>query len=226
MDHANNRLENTPAPPAGTSADQRGAKRLTLLLRTAKLACEAGEFVCIVHDVSETGVRLRTFHPLPEDRHMALVQGNGAMHFVERVWQKDGYAGFRFDAPIDLSEFPLEPSPWPRRQVRINLERPGLIMAQGGVNTAAVVNLSQQGACIATDRYLAIGQRVRLEASGMPSRMGCVRWRKLPHYGLVFDQSMTLHDFACMVAELQIMAEATPLRDQPEWGSAVLAFRR
>lgn len=203
-------MEDTPPLPGQNHDDQRGAKRLTLLLRTAKLVCEAGEFVCIIHDVSATGVRLRTFHPIPDHGEVALVQGNGAVHFLDRVWHKGDYAGFRFAVPVEVAEFVSEPSPWPRRQLRINLERPALIMAQGGVHTAGIVNLSQQGACVATDRYLALGQRLRLEAQGMPSRMGCVQWRRLPHYGLVFDQSMALPDFACMVGELQLIAARVP----------------
>ena len=225
-------MEDTPPPPGFYPAgqrpeDQRGAKRLTLLLRSAKLVCTAGEFVCIVHDVSATGVRLRVFHPLPDQGELALVQGNGAVHFLDRVWQKGEFAGFRFAVPVDVAEFVSEPSPWPRRPVRINLERPALILAQGGVNTAAVLNLSAQGAAIVTERYLAVGQRVRLEAQGMPSRMGCVKWRALPRYGLVFDQTMSLPDFACMVGQLQLNPLPPPAAaPTPDWRGTVLPFRQ
>ena len=45
----------------------RGAQRFTLLIRTAKLVCESGEYLCVIRDVSSTGVRLRLFHDLPAD---------------------------------------------------------------------------------------------------------------------------------------------------------------
>ena len=45
--------------------DKRGAARVTLLIRAAKIVHPGGEFLCVVHTVSETGVRLRLFHPLP-----------------------------------------------------------------------------------------------------------------------------------------------------------------
>ena len=48
--------------------DMRGAQRFTLLIRTAKLVSETGEFLCIIRDVSATGLRLRLFHDLPRGR--------------------------------------------------------------------------------------------------------------------------------------------------------------
>ena len=36
--------------------DQRGAPRYTSLIRAAKLVCGQGEFVCVIRDVSSTGV--------------------------------------------------------------------------------------------------------------------------------------------------------------------------
>ena len=63
MDIATNtaRLEEAPDTPG---ADQRAAPRFTLLIRAAKLVSAQGEFVCVIRDVSETGVSVRRLQGL------------------------------------------------------------------------------------------------------------------------------------------------------------------
>ena len=72
--------EENSAPPG----DQRGAPRFTSLIRAAKLVCGQGEFVCVIRDVSATGVSLRTFHKLPTDEAIALELQNGESYELER----------------------------------------------------------------------------------------------------------------------------------------------
>jgi hypothetical protein len=111
-------IETNSVPVTGNGAEMRGAQRFTLLIRTAKLVCESGEFICVVRDVSETGVRVRLFHDLPVDRRMALELGNGEVYFIEKVWERDSLAGFQFSAPIDVQGFIAEVSPYPRGKCR------------------------------------------------------------------------------------------------------------
>src|SRR5690606_6832932 len=74
---------------AEEEAEQRRAPRFTLLIRSAKLTSPYGEFLCIVRDVSETGVSVRLFHPLPADVPLTLELPNGDRHPLERVWEDD-----------------------------------------------------------------------------------------------------------------------------------------
>jgi hypothetical protein len=198
-----------PAPvvqtaPAG--AEKRGAERFALLIRTAKLVTEGGEFLCVVRDVSATGVRLKLSHPLPNISRMALEQANGDFHFIEKVWEADGHAGFRFSAPIDVHAFIAEPSPWPRRPVRLRVRLPGLLHADGGACAVRLTDISQAGGRIECPRHLAVEQRVKLEVAGLPQLIANVCWRSSPDYGLVFQQAFALPELARLTAELQ-MAE-------------------
>ena len=61
-----------------------GGARQRLMLRTAKLRCRSGEYACVVHDVSESGVKLRLFHDHPPEAHMFVELANGALFAVER----------------------------------------------------------------------------------------------------------------------------------------------
>ncbi len=68
--------------------EQRGAPRYTSLIRAAKLVCGQGEFVCVIRDVSATGVSLRTFHRLPR-RITATVMGATIAHTpkAQDIWR-------------------------------------------------------------------------------------------------------------------------------------------
>lgn len=195
------------ARPAGVDqrgAEQRGAERFALLIRTAKLVSEQGEFLCVVRDVSATGVRLKLFHPLPDIARMALELANGDFQFIEKVWEADGHAGFRFSAAIDVHAFIAEPSPWPRRPVRLRVRLPGLLHADGGASAVWLNDLSQAGGRIECSRHLAVEQRVKLEVAGLPSLIANVCWRSSPDYGLVFQQAFALADLARLTADLQL----------------------
>jgi len=206
---AMNHMTNTARPqPARSFEEMRGAQRYTLLIRTAKLVCESGEFLCIIRDVSETGVRLRLFHDLPRDMRMALELSNGEHYFIERVWERDSHAGFRFAAPIDVHAFIAEVSPYPRRQMRLRMEFPVLLTVDGQVNAATVCDLSTQGARVECSRFLAIGQRVKLNGDRFPLNMAKVCWRSGNTYGLAFEQVFTLEALAVMAAELQHVGSA------------------
>ena len=183
-----------------TYEEMRGAQRFTLLIRTAKLVCESGEYLCIIRDVSETGVRLKLFHALPADRRMALELANGEVYFIETVWERGGHAGFRFSAPIDVHGFIAEVSPFPRRQLRLRVDFPAVIAADGEAEGARLIDLSQNGARIDCERHLAVGQRVKLEAEGFPPVIARVAWRSTPEYGLAFEEVFTLKALAVLIA--------------------------
>ena len=204
-------MPNSARPqPARSFEEMRGAQRFTLLIRTAKLVCESGEFLCLIRDVSETGLRLRLFHDLPRDTRMALELSNGEHYFIERVWERDSHAGFRFAAPIDVHAFIAEVSPYPRRPMRLRMQFPALLTADGQASAAKVHDLSTQGARIECGRFLALGQRIKLQGDHFPAVLAKVCWRSGTDYGLVFEQVFTLDALAVMAAELQQVGSATP----------------
>ena len=195
-----------------SNGGQRGAQRFNLLIRTAKLACETGEFLCVIRDVSATGVRLKLFHQLPADRHLALELGNGEVYFIERVWERDGHAGFRFSAPIDVEAFIAEVSPFRRRPVRLRLQIPATVTALGVQADAVIRDLSQRGAGIETGRLLAKGQPLTLDALGMPQITARVAWRNGRFYGLAFERVFTLEELAGLSVTMQMPQVRTSIR--------------
>jgi hypothetical protein len=195
--------------PDRDSDGQRGAQRFSLLIRTAKLVYPFGEFLCIVRDVSTTGLRLKVFHPLPEGKEAEIELANGERYPLEWVWEDDSHAGFRFPVEIDLHRFINEESHWSRRPIRLKLTLPAVLTADGAACVARVHDLSQHGARIECSQHLAEKQKVKLEAEGLPALIANVAWRSAPHYGLVLQQTFTFEALAKLAARLQANAMET-----------------
>ena len=205
-----NHMTNTARPqPARSFEEMRGAQRFTLLIRTAKLVCESGEFLCIIRDVSETGVRLRLFHALPDERFVFLQLANGEVYPVELMWTKEGQAGFRFTQPIDVEHFIAEPSAWPRRPIRLNIAAPGLAFVGSTAISVNLKDLSQAGARIEAFGHMMIGQPLRLLIEGLPERWGRIAWRRGFDHGLAFEAKFKLDDLAAHALALQPLKPLT-----------------
>lgn len=188
------------------TADQRGAPRYISLIRAAKLACGKGEFVCVIRDVSATGISLRTFHAPPADPAMAIVLQNGESYAIHEVRRGASEASYRFAEPVEVDGLIRETSIYPKRQIRLDLVVPCRIRANGASLDAVTINLSQQGARVECDAPLAIDQTVELSARGLFETQAKVRWRRERHYGLVFENTLSLGDFARLAARVQCPA--------------------
>jgi hypothetical protein len=183
--------------------DERSAPRFTLLIRSAKLTTPDAEYLCVVRDASASGISVRLFHPLPPDAPLTLELPNGDRHQLERVWEDEAKAGFRFAKATELERIVEGPSRFSKRALRVNLEMPCDIVAGVRRAKATLRNLSQQGALICTDEKLSLVQRVKLSAPGLPEVAAKVRWRRNDQYGLSFEDNFQFSDLALIVFNLQ-----------------------
>lgn len=187
-----------------TADELRAAPRISLMLRAAKLVGPTGEFLCILRDVSATGLKARLFHPLPAAGPFALELGSGVRHRIEPVWVRDHQVGFRFAAaPIDLSALVEESGQFPKRQLRLAVDYPVTLVSQQTEHSARLMNLSQHGALVALDTSLALRQPAELRGGLFPLRHARVRWRQGDLHGLVFIEGFLLDELAQLVAKLQ-----------------------
>ena len=188
-------------------AEQRAAPRFTLLIRAAKLVSHHGEFVCVVRDVSETGVSVKLFHTLPSGSPLELHMPGGGAYEIEPVWQRDNEAGFTFKQPVDVTTLINEASDYPKRGLRLGLCFPIRISTLTQCCEGVVANLSQQGARFECDSLFAIDQNLRIETlekiPEFSEVRAKVRWRRDHSYGMVFEDTFTLGDFARLAARLQ-----------------------
>lgn len=185
-------------------ADQRAANRVALLLRAGKLVSDEGEFLCILRDASDGGVKARLFHALPASRRFALELANGESYPIELVWQRDGHAGFRFiDRLIDVQGLVEENAALPKRDIRLRLTAPVLIKADDEQRSGMLRDLSQNGAQIEIEPALAIGQEITVCGDGLPTMVARVRWRRQTAHGVIFQRGFRLDELAALVGQLQ-----------------------
>ncbi|WP_375289241.1 PilZ domain-containing protein [Qipengyuania sp.] len=196
-------VEFEPADSGGPQHEKRNAPRFTSLIRAAKLVSAQGEFVCVLRDVSSTGVRLKCFHRQPTDDVVGLELQNGEMFEIRKV-REDGFeASYTFLTPVPVETLIHANSVFPRRQLRIAMAIPVKLRTLTGVIPAITVNLSQQGARLEPEGQLALAQSVTLEGPHLPAIRAKVRWRREGSCGLVFEDTFTLADFAVRTARLQ-----------------------
>lgn len=194
--------------PTEQGRDLRAAPRFTSLIRAAKLVSAQGEFVCVVRDVSSSGVRLRCFHALPQDAEMALELQNGESFEILRVREEGFEASFRFAGEAPVERLVQEIWEYPRRALRLAIAIPLTLRTLAGPVQAVTHNISQQGCRIESDSPLALAQAVMIESPHLPAIRAKVRWRRDGACGLVFDDTFSLRDFAVLVARLQCPALA------------------
>lgn len=65
-------------------------------------------------------------------------------------------------------------------------------------------DISQQGACVQSDKWLLKNELMRLETGVTPALYAKVRWRSHPRYGLTFEHTFKLDELARISAPLQL----------------------
>lgn len=183
--------------------ERREGVRQRLLMRVAKLRCGSGEYPCVMHDVSETGTRLRMFGGHPVDTHMYLEMANGELFALERRWIEGDYAGFRFSSAIDVEDLILEPTDGARRPVRLRIGTEAHVIVDGVRRVANLVDLSRQGACIDPGTPFPVGSTLKLELPGHAPRFGYVCWRRHNRHGVAFQESFTFEQLSQLAIALQ-----------------------
>ena len=195
------------AAGASASDDLRAAPRFTLLIRAAKLIAPNGEFVCVIRDVSESGVSVRMFHRVPDGEQIELHMPAGGQYALKPVWRRDREAGFEFGERVDVAQLIHEVGEYPKRGMRLGLCFPIALHTLAGRAEGVVENLSQQGARFTSDAMFAIDQTIRIAVEDdcvpFPEVRAKIRWRREHEYGVVFDDTLSLEDFALLAARLQ-----------------------
>ena len=189
------------------SDEMRVAPRFTLLIRAAKLVTSHGEFVCVIRDVSVTGISIRLFHKMPQGDPIELHMPGGAVYELKPVWEKNNEAGFEFAGAVDVDQLVNEVGEFPKRGLRLGVCFPITVSTLTQRSEAVVENLSQQGARFECEDRFAIDQNLRIATSegggALKEVRAKVRWRRENQYGVVFDDTLTLSDFARLAARLQ-----------------------
>ena len=162
--------------------------------------------MCVIRDVSAVGISLRTFHSLPAGKDISLELQNGETYDLHETRREGFEASYRFDRSVEVERLIRESWNFPKRQLRLNIAIPLKLSSLTQTTPAMSLNLSQQGARVKCDAPFAIDQTLRVSGSHLPETGAKVRWRKEANYGLVFENTLSLREFALMAAAVQCPA--------------------
>jgi len=183
--------------------DRRSAQRVAVMIRPAKLIVDSREFLCVVRDVSEKGLKLRLFHELPRHSHLTVEFENGDRHAVRLIWHTGELAGCTFIEPVDLPRLiAAHEGPYPRRQPRLQVAIEAVLCTAGLRTPVTLRDLSQRGAAVDCPGWLMIDELARIERKVLPTIHAKVRWRRPPRYGVVFEQIFRIEELALACARI------------------------
>ncbi len=195
--------------------EDRVAPRFTLLIRPAKLLVGPCQIVCVIRDLSATGVSVRLFEDVTWRGLIQIELQTGDRYTLEHVWHRGTEAGFRFLDPVAVEDVIAQNSFYPKRDLRFDIDLPARLRNLTGSVDAQLRNISRQGGLLSCDPPLALNQPLRIESDRLPDIEARVRWRREGLYGLVFDTTFSLAALAEAVRSTQpdCSADATPQSD-------------
>lgn len=184
-------------------AEHRTARRKSAMLRTAKVVCQSGEYVCLIRDLSEIGIGLSFLHEAPSEPRIILQLTNGLTYPLERVWSGKRQAGYRFGSEISLDEFIHEESPFENRPIRLEIAAEARLTDGRMVTRVRLMDISREGAKFESDGTHPEQRLISFEALGLPQRLGQIRWQNGTTFGLQFQHPLEIQELATMAVRLQ-----------------------
>lgn len=192
FDHGEEELEEI-----GACVERRPVARVSAMLRPAKIIADNREFLCVVRNVSESGLNVRLFHELRAFENLTIEFDTGDRRNIRRVWQSEEQMGCVFLSPLDVPSFiEAKAGPHPRRQPRLQVDLEAVLFSRDLKASITVRDISQRGASIDTTHWLMIDELVRIESPVLPTLYAKVRWRRPPRYGVIFEETFSMADLA------------------------------
>ncbi|MEO0589518.1 MAG: PilZ domain-containing protein [Pseudomonadota bacterium] len=184
-----------------------GSTAATPMLRTAKVVCQSGEYVCLIRDLSLQGVSLSFLHATPHEPRILLALANGQTYPIQRVWEGKTRAGYRFASHVSLDEFRHEAQPFAVRPIRLSIEASARVIDGRKSYSAHLLDISIHGARIACEADMSAGRLVSLQVSGMAQQLCTIIWSDAglepAHFGLQFQHPLGLKELAHAALKLQ-----------------------
>lgn len=188
---------------AWRSQERRKEARYTLILRVGVLEQRGRSSMCLVKNISSTGVQVKVYvRPIANSEVTIRVADEPAVR-GHLVWFKDGIAGISFDEELDaaaLLRVQQKLKPNRRRAIpRVAVDAVATLRAGGQTSRAEVCDISSVGARVRTRTTLVPGDRATAAIDGLPPTAAYVRWVEGEECGLAFETPIPLQVIASWV---------------------------
>lgn len=181
--------------------ERRGQARHTLILRVGVLEQYGKSSLCLVKNISSSGVQIKCYSRRP------VVDGHASIRVADEtpiqgriVWLDDDIAGMGFDHDLDadaLLRVQQKLGPARRRSTpRINVEASACLRTGGRIFHTSVLDISSMGVRIRTSSPLVRGDRAIITLTDLPGVDAYVRWSSDGEAGLVFETPIPMQVIA------------------------------
>ncbi|MDO6413004.1 PilZ domain-containing protein [Sphingomonas sp. BIUV-7] len=185
--------------------ERRRAMRHTTVFQVAKLCTDRSEELCILRDISDTGLRAEVYCKMEPGEHVVLEMRTGHRVAGTIIWSREPSIGVRFDKEISVPEVLAHCSFDDRlgriRPPRIDVAMSALLLSGRQLIDIAIRNISQAGLKVASAETLLAGSEVTVRLQGIGQRGAKVRWYRDGEAGLQLLAPLTYAEFAAWRVE-------------------------
>ena len=189
------------APTPGIKrSDRRGAIRQIALLRVALLHAGGASDICIVKNVSRTGLCARVYRKLAPGEQVEVEFRSGELLAGSVVWERECDVGIVFPERIDVTAVLASCSVMKatKRRVlpRISISCPGELST--GLRSIDIVlrDISQGGASLESEAQIPAHSGIQLSLPDLPPIAGVVRWTCGMIAGVSFNECVAFEQLA------------------------------
>lgn len=185
--------------------ERRREQRQVALLRVALLHAGGSKELCVVRNISSSGLSARVYRKLVEGDHVQIEFRSGELLSGTVVWERDWEVGIEFPALIDVES--VLASRWitesgrGRSLPRIEISCHGSLKLGSRSCSIELQDISQGGAKVMTPTPLAGKGDVILVLPDLPPVAGLVRWIGGNEVGISFNECLPFDQLARWIRE-------------------------
>ena len=178
--------------------DRRGDERILPTLCIVKLTGKGGEQLMRARNVSAGGLMAEIGRPVTVGDQVELELSSQKIPSTV-IWTRDGTAGFKFDANIDLGELLAGRKPrhgFRPRPPRLEVQCKASVRVGKTYYNCDVHDISLQGMKIEPIEEYCLGKQVVVVVESLRPIKGEVRWFSDRKAGIVFDKPLQFEELA------------------------------
>lgn len=183
--------------------ERRKEARYTLILRAGVLEQSGKSSLCLVKNISTSGVQVKVYARPTPDAEVSIRIADEPLVRGRLMWLKDDIAGIAFHQDLDATTLLRVQqklrSKRRRAMPRVSVEAVATLRTGGRTYRAVVCDVSSIGARVRTSSQLNAGDRVIVELQELPAIKGYIRWADGDESGLAFETAIPMQLLASWV---------------------------
>ncbi len=180
-------------------SERRTDDRLLAILPVAKLVTDAGPSLCRIKNISAGGIAAELTTPIEADASVMIEFNQDQRIPGTVVWVRDGSAGIKFDAEVDLRQLLAARKPregFRPRPPRLEVSCPATVRVGRLFHQVEVRDISLGGLKVAINDWSSVDKPVVVTIDSLKPIKGRVRWYKAGQAGIVFDKPLRFEELA------------------------------